>query len=270
MIPLLQDEISRKDKIDVALKIQHNMCLPIARIPPEILSEIFLHHRDANNSSIRGYEDRTSWMFVANVSSHWRSVALSSPRLWSTFNLSFPRLVEHSLRYVGSTTPLHVEFSNPTKGLSNVNSEPLALVLTRICNTTNPIIVVELRARGHTIKLLLAPILARSAHQLVVLRLELNGFTLLDTMARLDPSIPNLQILSLKCDMRSLDCVLMRSCAGSLRELTLGRCHFGDSLQAIAALPSFPKLEKLYLEDCFGADLNRHEEITISLPARLS
>ena len=58
---------------------------PIRRLPHEILSEIYLLSIDWKD---KNYGFRRSVMLPASVCRHWRGVALSTPRLWSSISLN--------------------------------------------------------------------------------------------------------------------------------------------------------------------------------------
>src|SRR5882672_9516402 len=59
---------------------------PIRRLPPEVLSEIFLHYNDENN--ISDLQLNTAPLLLGGVCSRWRTIALSTPRLWTSFALT--------------------------------------------------------------------------------------------------------------------------------------------------------------------------------------
>lgn len=59
--------------------------LPIFRLPPEILVDVFKHHRD---------QFGLPWMSVAHVSHAWRAIALADPLLWNCINLGYLKGVE--------------------------------------------------------------------------------------------------------------------------------------------------------------------------------
>ncbi|KAI0727715.1 hypothetical protein C8Q72DRAFT_742152, partial [Fomitopsis betulina] len=65
-----------------AINTQLNALVPVSRIPPELLSKIFLHsagHR-ADPASPPQLRD---WIYVTHVCSHWRETALQCAALWS-------------------------------------------------------------------------------------------------------------------------------------------------------------------------------------------
>lgn len=95
--------VSRLTSLDLAIEaqkcvlrklcIERNAALPISRLPNEIFSGIFLHHVRSNLRAFflvhdaHSHEDAVPspymWLRLAHVCSHWRSIALASPRLWT-------------------------------------------------------------------------------------------------------------------------------------------------------------------------------------------
>ncbi|TCD68952.1 hypothetical protein EIP91_009342 [Steccherinum ochraceum] len=85
----------------VALKVRRNALLPISRLPPEVLSEIFLQCRAAMDTYIADYFDRDladtpafpyPWMAaITHVCHQWREVAMNTHELWATIHLGYPR-----------------------------------------------------------------------------------------------------------------------------------------------------------------------------------
>ncbi|KAJ7781987.1 hypothetical protein DFH07DRAFT_1055498 [Mycena maculata] len=69
-------------------RIQQNELAPIARLPPEILADIFVRCVPV---SMRKVHSDLSWLNLTRVSSGWRNVALACPDFWSTVILSRPK-----------------------------------------------------------------------------------------------------------------------------------------------------------------------------------
>lgn len=98
-----------------------------ARIPVEILAEIFTDYIDASRSGLSesveqritiSYDDvneRTGylsprpcrWLRIAHVCHHWRSICLSLPRLWSAVVLYWPKMATKCIS-LSQNVPLHV------------------------------------------------------------------------------------------------------------------------------------------------------------------
>ncbi|TFK66162.1 hypothetical protein BDN72DRAFT_844713 [Pluteus cervinus] len=63
------------------LNSRRNHLLPIARIPPELITQIFSFTQGRNPGEIDyKYYD---WTVVTQISSEWRNIAISSPELWT-------------------------------------------------------------------------------------------------------------------------------------------------------------------------------------------
>lgn len=65
-----------------AHKSRQNTLAPVARLPPEVLMEIF--------QQCKGHwaKDATSWMFTSHVCRQWRTIALNCPTLWNHIRLT--------------------------------------------------------------------------------------------------------------------------------------------------------------------------------------
>ena len=76
-----------------ALESQWNALSPISKLPPEILTSIFLFYKESYReaSDMRdcslAEKDATAWQSVSHVCQHWRAVALNCTTLWSIINL---------------------------------------------------------------------------------------------------------------------------------------------------------------------------------------
>ncbi|KAJ7478893.1 hypothetical protein FB451DRAFT_1240155 [Mycena latifolia] len=86
---------------------------PIRRVPPEILSKIFVSYSDLINDSPSFSDVRRGVWLLGHVCGHWRAVGLSTSALWSSFFFSCPAkirdpkaLATEFLRRSGSH-PLH-------------------------------------------------------------------------------------------------------------------------------------------------------------------
>ncbi|KAJ8515804.1 hypothetical protein ONZ45_g6839 [Pleurotus djamor] len=85
----------------------------IAKLPPELLSQIFLENKVLSTTllayTLRYRSDRKerSWLNVAGVCRSWREIALDTPRLWSSFDISRLDSVEAMLAR-SKNAPLHI------------------------------------------------------------------------------------------------------------------------------------------------------------------
>ncbi|KAI9445899.1 hypothetical protein H4582DRAFT_2093700 [Lactarius indigo] len=95
------------------------------RIPPEILSEIFLHYQLSSSSfsfpSQNGREKYPAlcktvlwWVpAVAHVCGHWRIVAFGHPRLWSNIALQLGRTWAQRMLSLSKAVPITITMSDP-------------------------------------------------------------------------------------------------------------------------------------------------------------
>ncbi|KAF8649042.1 hypothetical protein AX16_006061 [Volvariella volvacea WC 439] len=73
----IDDEIQRHQQAIIDLRRRRNNLTPVYQLPPEVLSRIFSTYAASFPGSYK-------WVPVTHVSYHWREVAISSPRLWSS------------------------------------------------------------------------------------------------------------------------------------------------------------------------------------------
>ncbi|KAH9048661.1 hypothetical protein EDB83DRAFT_2676924 [Lactarius deliciosus] len=95
------------------------------RIPPEILSQIFLHYQLSSSSftfpsqNARGtYPALCSTVLwwvpaVAHVCGHWRIVALGHPRLWSNISLHLGRTWAQRMLTLSKAVPITIAMNDP-------------------------------------------------------------------------------------------------------------------------------------------------------------
>ncbi|KAI0630511.1 hypothetical protein C8Q77DRAFT_1133458 [Trametes polyzona] len=100
----LESEIATHARAIIDLKGRLNTMTTVARLPPELLSEVFLHvTRDAyaiyqsSNHLHYGAARFYAWVKVSHVCRSWREVALSTPRLWGHIILTKRSVVEDML-----------------------------------------------------------------------------------------------------------------------------------------------------------------------------
>ncbi|KAJ7459309.1 hypothetical protein FB451DRAFT_1563703 [Mycena latifolia] len=80
--PALEQEC---DDIRRYIAVSSSLLAPVRRLPPEILSRIFLELFYISLPVVLG---TTLPPMICVVSSHWRAVAISTPRLWADFTIS--------------------------------------------------------------------------------------------------------------------------------------------------------------------------------------
>ncbi|KAJ6607511.1 hypothetical protein B0H10DRAFT_551566 [Mycena sp. CBHHK59/15] len=86
----IDQEISKFQDSVRALQSRRNALSPVSRLPPEMLSRIFLFCSDS---------DSLKWIKeVSHICRHWRSVALGCPNLWSFPVFSQPKWADEMLK----------------------------------------------------------------------------------------------------------------------------------------------------------------------------
>ncbi|KAL1944912.1 hypothetical protein VTO73DRAFT_2532 [Trametes versicolor] len=100
----LEDEIATHAQAIIDLRGRLNTMTSIARLPPELLSEVFLHVvRDSYYTDLSpnyppyGTARFYNWVKVSHVCRSWRAIALGTPRLWGHIILTKRPVVEDIL-----------------------------------------------------------------------------------------------------------------------------------------------------------------------------
>jgi len=135
----IDQEIRKYEDAVRQLKSQRNLLAVVAKVPPEIISKIFMFCAASCASEL----NTLAWIKVAHVSRHWRAVALGCPALWSTpvfssskwahemikrskmapltikadLSLMTPKMIEavqNALKHISRTTHLQFTASNGT------------------------------------------------------------------------------------------------------------------------------------------------------------
>ncbi|KZT65072.1 hypothetical protein DAEQUDRAFT_559354 [Daedalea quercina L-15889] len=84
----INDRAAHHHSCIITLKTQLNTICPISVLPPEVLSEVFLH-RAADWRVKKPYIPVVhDWLPLSHVCKHWRSVALGCPALWSSLKVT--------------------------------------------------------------------------------------------------------------------------------------------------------------------------------------
>ncbi|GJE90034.1 hypothetical protein PsYK624_061550 [Phanerochaete sordida] len=82
----LESEATRIQATMLAVKSRRNALVPIGRLPPELLAEVFYELvclYDDHPRSPKQHQSPFYWLYVTSVCSAWRRVALNAPRVWS-------------------------------------------------------------------------------------------------------------------------------------------------------------------------------------------
>ncbi|KAG2012936.1 hypothetical protein CC2G_009886 [Coprinopsis cinerea AmutBmut pab1-1] len=162
----LQEEIRK-------WKSNRNELSEISRLPPEVLSRVFMHYQRLCASSTRiskfGRILRPfDWTKVTHVSRYWRDVALAFPELWSNIQATTSPRWAQVMFERAKQAPISLTFS------SNSSTRPeLAEVIKDACSQPH-------RLKG----------------------LKVTGFSdfIRQQLGQLASPTPNLQILELECD----------------------------------------------------------------------
>ncbi|KAI0330905.1 hypothetical protein GY45DRAFT_680779 [Cubamyces sp. BRFM 1775] len=100
----IEDDIFEHEKAIIDLKGRLNTMTTIARLPPELLSEVFLYvakaaYEDPRASYNRYYHSSIfyAWVSVTHVCRNWRAIALNTPRLWGHVVVSKKSVVDEML-----------------------------------------------------------------------------------------------------------------------------------------------------------------------------
>ena len=94
LLKTVEEEIKVSEQVTQELKYRRNALVPISRLPPETLAEIFslLVFSEDDDEDDDDDEDvpYLEWIRVTHVCHGWREVALSSPSLWN--HIDFTKL----------------------------------------------------------------------------------------------------------------------------------------------------------------------------------
>ncbi|KAF9006684.1 hypothetical protein BDQ17DRAFT_1352197 [Cyathus striatus] len=97
----LEDEIVRVQRVLDALKDKFHalsagveahraLLLPIRRLPPDVVCEVFVHCLPSDHNAVMSSAEAP--MLLGRVCRSWRTIALSTPRLWASLHVSVPDL----------------------------------------------------------------------------------------------------------------------------------------------------------------------------------
>jgi hypothetical protein len=69
-----------------SFNLHKNLCLAVNKLPPELLCQIF--HLSQVKLPASNADVINSWANFSHVCTVWRSIALNTPKLWSTLSLA--------------------------------------------------------------------------------------------------------------------------------------------------------------------------------------
>lgn len=98
----------QRAKIESSLQGYRTIMSPIRRLPDDVFHEIFYHCLPSHRNSIPSAAEAP--LLLMRVSSRWRSIALSSPRLWAQLYISFCDNYRFS---IPRFTPWHIQVIPP-------------------------------------------------------------------------------------------------------------------------------------------------------------
>lgn len=206
----LDDEIARIQDTLIQLKRRRNSYLPIARLPPELLSEIFLIFRDASMPPSDIYCAKISWLSIVQIFSYWRNIGLGDPRLWNTVNLRFPDLARYCSAY-SKGLPLRIVLSQLAHPEDWSDAEDYLNVV-----RNNQIAAIEMHGYFKEVSFRANDILSISPNSVVFFELGIQPNNNLHRELPRDIALPNLQTLRLCYLSTSLTGTMFASCALSL------------------------------------------------------
>ncbi|EDR14561.1 uncharacterized protein LACBIDRAFT_305271 [Laccaria bicolor S238N-H82] len=90
----IDEDIEKMEGAIRELKSRRNSLAAISRLPPEMLSKIFVCCAATHEPQ----QLNMDWVKVTHVSRHWRTVAIGCPQLWSTLVFARPKWVEEMLK----------------------------------------------------------------------------------------------------------------------------------------------------------------------------
>ncbi|KAK7058591.1 hypothetical protein VNI00_002227 [Paramarasmius palmivorus] len=113
------EELDRKlERLEYELaqaKVERNSRLPVARLPAEVLTEIFSYLApNPSTMSLPPYGGRTQWLAFTQICHFWRIIALNHAPLWTCPDLTIPALAEIVIQR-SKTADLHLVLSNSSR-----------------------------------------------------------------------------------------------------------------------------------------------------------
>lgn len=120
----IDEEIQRLNNFICSLKSRRNSLCPVSRLPPEVLSEVFLELAEQLQAQDRFKVD-FKWISVAHVCHLWRHIALQHGRLWGKIDMTKPdRTREFVDRSKGAPLAIRQSFIGSLAELPNAFVDP--------------------------------------------------------------------------------------------------------------------------------------------------
>ncbi|TEB15221.1 hypothetical protein FA13DRAFT_1573069, partial [Coprinellus micaceus] len=92
-----------------ALEWSCNTLSPPNRIPPEVLSRIFVMVQWRSRARGLGRPGNLAWLKITHVCRHWRETAIACQALWTTLSFIKPKIT-HLMLQRSQNAPLIVDF----------------------------------------------------------------------------------------------------------------------------------------------------------------
>ncbi|KAF7298563.1 F-box domain-containing protein [Mycena indigotica] len=101
---MLESALQARSKLESFIAPHAALLSPMRRMPDDLLRLIFLHTLpEERNAAVHGSEGP---LLIANICSHWRGLAMTTPRLWSKMHLVVPTLTPGSPQDAVIQTPV--------------------------------------------------------------------------------------------------------------------------------------------------------------------
>ena len=233
----IDDEMNSPQESLQASRHRRNAIIPISRLPPETLAEIF---SILSTSEWNTGDHKLTWIGVAHVCHRWREAALNHPRIWNHIN--FTKLTLAGVAGMLSRAkmaPLHLEAD--IDACSTAKFEALMRHISHTCH---------LRISGHLPDVL---------HRLVSSALILEFLSLSHKSPGYISPCPDIPDNLLNCTTLSLAILKLERCNISWKSPLLKRLHtleiIAPSIEArpkledwLDALDEMPELQRLILQ----------------------
>ncbi|KAK7449771.1 hypothetical protein VKT23_013246 [Stygiomarasmius scandens] len=125
----LRDHLCRRNGLSSYISSHRALMAPIRRLPPEVLSEIFIQCLPTDYNPTRSLTEAP--LLLTRVCQSWREICFSTPRLWSALHIYIPHV--HAARFCNT-------LASRTKGvqswLSHSGDTPLSLSLSAAADVT--------------------------------------------------------------------------------------------------------------------------------------
>jgi hypothetical protein len=223
----------KRDALRKYTNLHMALVAPIRRLPPEVLSEIFMQCME-NNYVYRRLN--TAPLLVGSVSSRWRTIALSTPRLWASFSLTIrPKYLKTDVVLAkawlarAGTCPLTICLSN--KGFYQNAMKPLMDVFLLHCEQWYDIYL--------SVPLQVLRSLAPAKHRLPRLQKLYLDFDLEETISIFEfaPQLRSLQLTTSLAPGPSMAKVPWNQ----IEYLDMGNCQLDQCLDLLRVTPNLEK-----------------------------